>query len=395
MDRETWTRIPDAEMRHVVLVIPHRLAYCRGVLRGICGYAEFRSDWRFTLLDPERATARKLHRLEPDGIIALIFRTEQVPVLTGLGVPVVDIVDAVPSLDLPLATSDDVLAGRLAGEHLRATGLRSFAYVGYDDYGFSRRRLAGFRRGIGPGLGETCSTHLLPATAEADPSDDLHHRLGDLRRWLKALPRPVGIYCSNDILGLRLSELCRELGLAVPDQVALVGTDDDDLLCRMARPPLSSVGLPAEAIGRAAASMLDRLMAGQRLAERTVLLPPTSVTVRQSSDLLAVDDPELAAALRVIRSGTNRSLRVNDLLRRVPMARRALERRFQRYLGRSPLAEIHRVRLDEARKLLAETTLSVAMIAERTGFAEARLLSAALKKQTGLTASEFRQRVQA
>lgn len=377
-------------MRHVALVIPHRLAYCRGVLRGVAKTAAFRSDWRFTLVNPLRADAATLRRLAPDGILALVFDPRLGARLRRLGPPVVSIADALPDLPIPLVVSDDFLAGRQAGEHLLAAGLTSFAYLGYARYGFARNRLAGFRAALGRHA--LAPPFFVPETTDVDPSDDLLRDSRALAVWLRAMPRPVGVFADNDILGLRLIELCRELGLRVPDDVAVVGVDDDDLLCGMARPPLSSVTLPTEAIGRAAAALLDQLMEGARPERTRILLPPRGVTARQSSDLQAVSDPGLAAALGYLRGNAHHPIRVRDLLRAAPLGRRTLERRFRRHFGRSPRAEMLRVRLARARHLLATSDLPVVAIAERCGFREGRLLSAALRKADGLTARAYRAR---
>src|SRR4029077_18917384 len=149
-----------------------------------------------------------------------------------------------------------------------------------------------------------------------------------------ALPKPVGIFASNDVCGAQLSEVCHEAGLHMPEQVALVGVDNDDLFCELARPSLSSVAIPAERIGYEAAALLDRLLAGARPPRRPLLLPPVRLVARQSSDVVALDDADVAAALRVIRAHAHVPLRVADVLREVPVSRRALERRFRKALHR-------------------------------------------------------------
>jgi LacI family transcriptional regulator, galactose operon repressor len=194
------------------------------------------------------------------------------------------------------------------------------------------------------------------------------------------------------VQGSQVSEFCRQLGFRVPDEVAIVGVDDDDLLCELSRPSLSSVALPGERIGYEAAVLLDRWLRGLRPPKKVVVLPPVGVVVRQSSDLMAVPDPQVSAALRFIREQADRPLHVQDVLREVPMARRALERRFRKWLQRSISEEIRRIHLERSRQLLSQTDLPLSAVATQSGFTDGRQLSVVFRRETGLTPSAFRRR---
>jgi LacI family transcriptional regulator, galactose operon repressor len=179
----------------------------------------------------------------------------------------------------------------------------------------------------------------------------------------------------------------------MPEQVALAGVDNDDLFCELARPPLSSVAIPAERIGYEAAALLDRLLAGARPPRQPLLLPPVRLVARQSSDVVALDDPNVAAALRVIRTNAHVALRVADIVRKVPISRRALERRFRQALHRGLGDEIRRVHVDRAKDLLAATDLPVAMVAERSGFCGSGHLCVVFRQDTGQTPTAYRRQV--
>ena len=193
-----------------------------------------------------------------------------------------------------------------------------------------------------------------------------------------------------DFLGLQLSEACREAGLRIPEDVAIVGMGNDDLLCDFARPSLSSVAVASEQIGHEAAALLDRLMNGHSPPPQPILVPPPGVVARQSSDVLAIDDHDVATALRFIRDASHKPIRVDDLLNAIPVSRRMLERKFRKVLRRGISEEIRRVHIERARRLLAGTDLAISAIAFNSGFSNASHLSIVFRQETGLTPTAFR-----
>ncbi len=206
------------------------------------------------------------------------------------------------------------------------------------------------------------------------------------------LPRPVGIMACYDIKAQQVLDVCRELDLAVPEQVAVIGADNDELLCNLSDPPLSSVVPNSQRAGYEAAGFLDRMMSGQKVKSDAVLVRPLGIETRQSTDTLAIEDAEIAAAVRFIRRHADTGINVGDVLKEVPLSRRVLESRFRKILGRTPHEEIVRQRIGRIQQLLSETELSLREIADRTGFEHAEYLSVAFKQATGQTPSEFRGR---
>jgi LacI family transcriptional regulator len=195
------------------------------------------------------------------------------------------------------------------------------------------------------------------------------------------------------VWGLQVVEACRLAGLRVPDEVAVVGVDNDDLFCGLARPSLSSIIVPAERIGFEAAAVLERLLAGAKAPRNPRLIPPAGVVTRQSSDVLAGGDPDVTAAVRFIRDHGHRPISVEDVLRAVPVSRRSLERRFRALLGRGLGEEIRRAHLQRAKDLLAATALSVTEVAGQAGFAGVHYLSRVFRQETGLTPTAYRRQV--
>jgi LacI family transcriptional regulator len=208
--------------------------------------------------------------------------------------------------------------------------------------------------------------------------------------WLRRLPKPVGVFACNDVVGAELLDFAGGLGIAVPEQMAVVSVDNDDLFCDLCWPPLTSIIPDPVRAGYEAASLLERLMAGQRVPDEPIFISPLGIATRQSTDVLAVDDPDIALAMKFIRDYACDGIDVRDLLRHVPLSRRVLEKRFRDLLGRSPHEEILNVKLARAKQFLLETDLNLAAIAERTGFRHMEYLCVAFKRATGKTPGAFR-----
>jgi len=372
----------------VGLVMEHSLAFYRQILRGVKTFATARPNWIFTPIGSNRRALESVKPLNCHGYIAHIFHRPLGEALAALQRPVVNVSGVLPDLPFPRVIADHAEVGRQAARHLLSCGLRRLAFFGYKSHEFSLGRERGFRE------------IALEAGVEVDAFYEQNRHLEDptgvwrwnapLLAWLEGLPKPVGILASHDTQGAQVVEYCHQLRLNVPDQVAVVGADDDDLLCELARPSLSSVRLPAERIGFEAARLLDEMLQGRSRKKHTLVLPSAGVIVRQSSHLQAVRDPYVAAAVRFIHEQSHRSFKVDDILQEVPIARRALERRFRKLLQRSILEEIRRSHVERAKHLLLTTDLSMSEVAHRSGMGDGRQLSVVFLQLTGVTPSKFR-----
>jgi LacI family transcriptional regulator len=216
-----------------------------------------------------------------------------------------------------------------------------------------------------------------------------------LLKWLKAAPKPLGVFACQDAWGVRLVEACRHAGLHVPDEVALLCVDNDDLLCELTRPALSSIDLPHERIGYEAAALFDQLLTGAEPGAESVSFPPLGVVSRLSTDVLCIADADVAAAVRFIRERGHLPLRVRDVLHAVPVSRRALERRFHQTLQRGLGEEIRRVHLERAKTLLTSADLPTPQVAERSGFSNANHLATVFRLELGLTPLAYRRQLRA
>ncbi|WP_205679099.1 XylR family transcriptional regulator [Aquisphaera insulae] len=381
------------ERPRVAVIVETSVVYGRQIHRGIARYLRSHRPWSMFLDQRELGagppTWLKRHRW--DGIISRPTDRALAAMFRAMKVPVVDLNDLHDDLGLPRVHSDDAAIGRLAAGHLLERGFRHFAFCGFTAELWS----AGRREGCLAALAEagcTCAVHESywrgPLALGWDREQDR------IARWVAKLPRPLGIVACNDLRGHHVLDACARAGLSVPEEVAVIGVDDEELLCAMCDPPLSSVVPGAERIGFEAASLLDRLMAGSAVDREAVMtVEPLGVVTRQSTDILAISDADVAAALRLIRRRACEGIRVGDVLRRVPLSRSLLERRFRKFLGHSPQAEIRLVQIKRIRQLLAETDLSLAEIAALSGFAHVEYLSVVFKRLTGQSPGAYRRQV--
>jgi len=376
-----------------MLIVETSLSFGREVLRGINRYVVSHQPWslyldlRELLVEPPAW----LDSWKGDGIVCRSTTPELALKLRRLKVPVVDLTDIHGDLGLPHIWSDHDAVGRLGASHLLERGFRHFAFCGFSDHDWSSRRRDGFCSGLAE---QRLTTHTFESPWQIAKSETWDEQQRAIGAWLRDLPKPVGVLAANDMRGQHVLDACRREELAVPEEVAVLGVDNDELLCELCDPPLSSIVLNAQRVGYEAAALLDRLMNGQVPKSHELLVAPIGLVTRQSTDVLAIDDPLVAAALRFIREHACDGIGVEDVLRQVPLARSALERKFRKYLQRSPQAEILAIRLKRIKQLLGETDLALEAIAGLVGYDHAEYMSVVFKRETGQTPGQYRRAVQ-
>jgi LacI family transcriptional regulator len=304
----------------------------------------------------------------------------------------VNITSTLSRLRAPLVDVDHLRVGQLAAEHFLERGYVNFGYFGSKWTGFSKRRERGFRESLakaGHAL-SSCYADYLPRPPLGSSWKSVDRQVRD---WLLALEKPAAILASNDVPARHLAEMCRVLELCVPEQVALLGVDNDEVECLLCHPPLSSVVNPAEQIGYEAARLLDRLMSGRQPPRKPIYVRPTHVVTRLSTDIIAVPDPDVSKAAAFIRDHAAENIGAADVVTALNVARRRLERRFRACLGRTILDEIQRVRVERAKHLLAETDLPMPVIASRSGFSTPQRLAAVFRRATGHSPVLYRRRM--
>ncbi len=369
----------------VALVIETSNAYARTLLQGVVAYIREHAPWSFYLVEQGRGDDPPawLAHWDGDGIIARIESRHIADAVVASGLPTVDVSAGRFVPTLPWVETDDEKIARLAADHLLERGFKTFGYCGDTRFHWSRRRSDAFGRLI---RAAGCDV----AEFAPDSRDAISAQIAAIGAWLKERPKPIGVFAAYDVRGHQVLDACRSVGLAVPEEIAVIGVDNDELLCELAFPPLSSVMPNARRAGYEAAALLDRMMRGERVPPTETRIEPLGICPRQSTDVLAIDDPQIAQALRFVREHACDPIDVGDLLRVVPLSRRILEARFRRLLNHSPHTEILNVRLNRVKQLLADTDLSLEEIAARTGFAHPEYLSVTFKRETGETPRDFR-----
>jgi LacI family transcriptional regulator len=268
--------------------------------------------------------------------------------------------------------------------------LPRFGFIGSAGEYPSITRLKGFEDTL-KAAGRTYHSFLEPTgtKGEANPQ-----RPNDFPTWVRKLQKPIGVFASSDILGLQFLAICKKLNIIVPKEAAILGVGNDDLLCRIANPPLTSIALPTQRIGFDGAKVLALLMDGKTLPQKTILIPPAGVIPRQSSALLSILDADIAAAMSYIALHAKDHLRVIDVLRNIHVSRASLDQRFMKVLGRTPASEIRRAQLDLAKTVLSETQEQMPQVAVAAGFLNAKQLTATFHHEVGITPTAYRRQFQ-
>lgn len=373
---------------HVALLVETSLGPGRDILRGITRYVREHEAW--SLYHEPRSLAECiptwLNSWKGDGIIARVQTPEIAEAVRATGIPVVDVLGVVPDAQFAVVHVDDRLIAGMAADHLLERGFHHFGFFGIRGENWSGRRLEGFRLALG--ASRPVISHEIPRESLVrTPWEILQDGLA---QWLTALPKPIGLLVASDQLGPHLLEACRRAGIAVPDEVAVVGVDNDETLCDVCNPPLSSVDAGHRQVGYRAAALLRELMDGGAAPAPFTFLEPLGIVIRKSSDVIATEDRLVAMALGYIREGACDGLTASDVAARIPVSRSVLQRRFRQGTGSSIHEEIIRARLNRARQLLAETDIPLADVAERAGFTHQEYLGAVFKAHLGKTPAGYR-----
>ena len=382
-----------AKLRRIALLMGQDLSFCRDVIRGIRAYGIHKPGWAFRNGPPDVQIVPALRSWKPDGIIAELYSPDFARSLLRMRTPIVDTAFWLPNLKVRVVDVDHDAVGRLAADHLLSLGLSHFAFFGSELAMYSCMREKGFRQRLAEVGCEAAICHG-EYLREAPTTTNWRKMESQTRHWLRQLPKPVGLFVCNDVLARSLADTCSQLGLHVPDEVALLGVDNDELECLLTSPPLSSVAIPAERIGYEAARTLDDAMSRRASLVARHFLPPVRVVARQSTDTMAIRDPVVISALRYIHLHAIEGINVKNVVKSIDVGRRELERKFRSMLGRSVLQEICRTRIQQAQKLLTSTDLAMPSIAKLSGFSSAHRLTIVFHRTCGMPPTAYRRQSQ-
>lgn len=391
----------------VALLLETSTEYGRGLLRGILRYSRLHGPWALVMapghLDQMSAFERSLGRgWQGHGMIGRVRPEDMERVARTTKVPLVasSLSEALPAASgerYGEIRTDSAAIAAMGVAHLREAGFRRLAFAGFRDCHWALAREEAFVR-LANEAGMECAVHRTPlANWMRQPRwvRSWQREQPLLVRWLanlfQATPRrPVGLMACNDVCGREVLAACAAAGLRVPDDIAVIGVDNDEMICELSSPPLSSLAMDVEPAGYAAAELLDRMMHGAPAVDRTVWVRPTHVVARTSSDVIAQEDGLVAAALRVIRERSREPIGVEDVTRGLQVSRRTLERRFLATVGRTVLEEITRCHIQRAKQLLQETDMPAYRVAAAAGFGSQKAFHRAFEREAGMTPGRFR-----
>ncbi|MEO1585079.1 MAG: XylR family transcriptional regulator [Planctomycetota bacterium] len=390
------------QTKRVLLWIESSRAYGRGCLLGVAAYCSAHTRWQLFHVEHhlEEAVPTDLAATGFDGVIA---RTENKAIsdaLHSLNVPIVDLRGSFPPKHGRMIDTSPTACAELAFEHFWERGITAMAFCGYESVDFSERQRKAFvehaaTRDIAVDVFESDARS---SDARIRASTLVSEARGEFDRtrmieWLRGLPKPAAVLAANDVRGRQVLAACAEADIAVPEEIAVLGIDNDEVICELSHPPLSSIEPDTRSIGFAGAASLDTLMSepSRVNASSVRMIQPLGVTVRQSTDITAIDDLVVARAAKMIREQAESISSVEVLADMVGLSRATLERRFRSALGRSPHQEIDRIRLDRARSLVRGTTYPLHKIADMVGYSNASRLVDAYKRRFKITPGTDRQ----
>jgi len=348
-----------SKRRKVALLIEASNSYARGLLSGIIAFEQRYSAWSIYLPEHQRRGIIPLERFEDwevDGILARIETDKIADLVRSLDVPTVDLSAARLIKDIPWVETDNQAIAELAANHLLERGFTNFGFLGEAGFNWSKWRCLEFEKVLKE---KGISCQVFESLSTTAPGYSWSTEVDRLAAWVCSLPKPIGVFAGYDIAAQRLLDVCRDVDIAVPEQVAVIGVDNDALICEICSPPLTSIELNTYDTGFRAAQMLEKMMTGEEVSSEGTFFGP--VTVREQQ---------------------------------VDISRRKLEARFKKILGRTPHEEIQHRRLLRVKQLLRDTELSVAEIAGLTGYTHPEYLSVAFLREIGMPIREFRLREQ-
>lgn len=381
----------DKIRRRVAVILQLWQNFDRSVLRGISGYVQERAEWSVFVEEVEHQRIPDIEAWGADGLIVNFDNQEVAEQVNQLDIPIVGVGGGAgwydPASGIPYIDTDGAQIGRLAAEHLLNCGLKNFAFCGYPK-SRTNQWMLDRERGFVERLDEAgCDCHVFRGryTSTVRWKDVLQ----ELSDWLRTLPLPIGIMGCYDYRARHVLEVCQSLGLRVPDDVAVVGVDND-VVCELANPPLSSIEQGCFQIGYTAASSLDRLMAGEDSLPLRQSIEPVGLVSRQSTDVLCVEDALVAQALTEIRLQACHGVQASAVAEKFGVSRNTLDKRFKKVIGCTADLEIRRIRLEKAKELLSRTGLPLREIASEAGFANEQYLSTVFTKALECNPSEYR-----
>jgi LacI family transcriptional regulator len=382
-------------MIKIILLTDFGEEYSKNLLRGITRYSKDHGPWTFCKMPTYFRETIGIDGIlqwakewEADGIIGQFYNDEEVKKFTQANIPVIAQDFKERFTDIPNITGDYRATGRLGAEYFLKKGFKNFAFYGFGNIVWSRERAEGFGERIEE-AGYEVHYHELQ---ESSTTDLWYYKPSALSEWLKSLPKPIALLTCDDNQGHHITEAARHAGIRIPDEVSVLGVDNDEMICDLSDPPLSSIELDSEKSGYEVARLMEQMIASKTCSGPDVIVKATQVVTRHSTDIFASKDKYIVSALKYIHCNLDKNLKVDQVLKEVPLSRRSLEKRFMLTTGYPVYEYIYNQRIERFTQLLLETDMTIFEIALDLGLSDSKNIARQFKQIKGLTPMEYRKK---
>ncbi|ATL49269.1 transcriptional regulator [Chitinophaga caeni] len=382
-------------MPRIILLTDFTEDYANGLLKGIVNYSKGRGSW---VLCKMPLSYREVHEVEgvlewalkwkADGIIAQFYNSDNVKIFQENGIAAIAQDFKQRFTDIPNITGDHYLAGKMGAAYFIKKGFQHFGFYGFKGIVWSEERCEGFKNEL-----EKNGFHDRFFEYQNEESTDLwYYESAPLMDWLRNLPKPAAVMTCDDHQGHHIIEVCNQAGIQIPDEIAVLGVDNDEIICTLSDPQLSSIHQDVEQGGYEAARLMESMIERPGDLHDDVIVNPTHIVTRKSTDVYATQDAQISIVLKYIHQNLDRKLNVNELLKLVPLSRRLLESRFKNATNYSIYSYILNLKIEKFAEKLLETNSPIVEIAIEMGFIEYKNISRQFKAKMGCTPTEYRSR---
>lgn len=381
-------------MHKIILLLDFAEEYSKSLMKGINAYSKEFGPWvfcRMPLFHRETVGIDGILKwaLEwnADGIVGQLYNKDIEKIIQA-GIPVIAQDFKERFTEIPNITGGYHEAGQLGADYFLKKGFTNFAFYGFNDIVWSRERAEGFEERLKK---RGHKVHYFEHK-KARSTELWYYKPSSLSRWLKSLPKPIGLMTCDDNQGQHITEACRQLGIRIPEEVAVLGVDNDEMICDLSDPPLSSIALDAEKGGYDAAKLLDQMIKHGTSEFYDIVVKPVQVITRHSTDIYATNDDHIASSLKYIHQNVDKNLHVDEVVRQVPLSRRALEKRFLEITGYPIYKYIFNLRIEKFTQKLLDTEMSVFEIALDMGLTDSKNIARQFRQAKGCSPSVYRNR---
>jgi LacI family transcriptional regulator len=383
-------------MIKIILLTDFGEEYGTSLLKGVTRYSQKYGPWVFCRMPRYYSETKGIDGIrkwakewKANGIIGQLYNDSDVEKLWNDGIAVVAQDFKERHKNIPNLTGDYFKTGKMAAEYFLRKGFEHFAFYGFKNIVWSRERAEGFEKRLNE---EGYEVHYFERKRRFKSRELWYYKPSALSKWLKSLPKPIALMACDDNQGMHITEACRVTNIRIPEEVAVLGVDNDEMLCNLSDPPLSSVGLDTIKGGYEAARLLHTMIKTKNEQYYDIVVGPTQIVTRNSTDIYAAKDEYVGLALKYIHNNIEQNLNVPNVLAQVPLSRRSLEKRFSQVTGLPVYEYIFNLRIEKFTQKLLDTDLTVFEIAVDLGLNNGKNIARQFRQIKGCTPTEYRKK---